>query len=125
MTRARLALLVGYHQNSKGFSNGLGSLRGRGSVRDYAITPDGYSELGEYEELPEGDELVEWYCANKLRPAEGRILRAIRDTNPANRNELAERVGYHPNAKSFTNGLGRLRGLGLVAGLQLSRELSN
>jgi hypothetical protein len=124
MTRERLALLVGYHQNAKGFTNGLGALRGRGCVEGLAITQQGLAELGPYEALPTGRRLLEWYCANKLSAPEAKILRAIATGDYSHqRDALAEAVAYHPNAKSFTNGLGRLRGLGLVEGLALSKEL--
>lgn len=124
MTRERLALLVGYHANSKAFANGLGALRGRGCVEGLTITEQGFRELGHYETLPTGIALLEWYCANKLRPAEARILRAIWSGHGRlTRDELAAEVEYHPNAKAFANGLGRLRGLGLVEGLQLAPEL--
>jgi hypothetical protein len=124
MTRERLALLVGYHANSKSFANGLGALRGRGAVEGLAITKQGRAELGRFEPLPTGRALLEWYCANKLTPAEARIARAIAAARVSlSREELAAKVEYHPNAKSFANGLGRLRGLGIVDGLQLSAEL--
>lgn len=124
MTRDRLALLVGYHGNAKGFTNGLGALRGRGAVDGLSITHAGIAELGHYDQLPTGRRLLEWYCEHKLTPAEGKVLRAIARSGPGlTRDGLAVDVGYHPNAKSFTNGLGRLRGLGLVEGLQLSKEL--
>lgn len=124
MTRERLALLVGYHANSKSFANGLGALRGRGAVEGLAITKQGRAELGRFEPLPTGRALLEWYCANKLTPAEARIARAIAAARVSlSREDLAAKVEYHPNAKSFANGLGRLRGLGIVDGLQLSAEL--
>lgn len=41
------------------------------------------------------------------------------------RARLALPVDYHRNAKAFANGLGRLRGLGLVDGLRLSGELAS
>jgi hypothetical protein len=124
MTRERLALLVGYHANAKSFTNGLGALRGRGAVEGLTITDTGLAELGHYDQLPTGRRLLEWYCEHKLSGPEAKILKAIaRSGAGLTREGLAADVEYHPNAKSFTNGLGRLRGLGLVEGLQLSREL--
>ncbi|HWA29052.1 MAG TPA: hypothetical protein VG734_25605 [Lacunisphaera sp.] len=124
MTRERLALLVGYHANSKSFTNGLGALRGRGAVDGLSITASGLTELGRFERLPTGPALLEWYCSNRLNGPEARILRMIAARRtPLEREQLAKAVGYHPNAKSFTNGIGRLRGLGLVDGLTLSEDL--
>lgn len=124
MTRERLALMVGYHQNSKGLANALGALRSRGAVEGLAIKEQGFQELGAYEELPTGDALVEWWCTNKLTPAEARLLRAIKaGRGRLSRDELAEKLEYHPNTKAFANGLGRLRGLGIVEGLALNAEV--
>lgn len=129
ISRSELALQVGYHGNSKGFSNGLSALRSRGAIdghRGMQITNVGLHELGDYEKLPEGPELLDWYCANKLTPAEGRILHAIAESSGLSRDELAEKVGYHPSSKSFANGLSRLRSLHLVSGrseLALGEEL--
>jgi hypothetical protein len=124
MTRERLALMVGYHQNSKGLANALGALRSRGAVEGLAIKEQGFQELGDYEELPTGDALVEWWCTNKLTPAEARLLRAIKaGRGRLSRDELAEKLEYHPNTKAFANGLGRLRGLGIVEGLALNAEV--
>lgn len=133
MDRSELALQIGYHGNSKGFSNGLSALRSRGAItsdghRGMQILNVGLHELGEFEKLPEGPELLDWYCTNKLTPAEGRILHAIAVSSGLSRDELAEKVGYHPNSKSFANGLSRLRGFRLISGrseLALGEELSS
>jgi len=124
VSQKRLALLVGYHARSKGFTNGLGALRGRGAVDSLAITEQGLRELGAFEPLPTGPELIDWYCERKLRAPEAKILRAIQRSRGAlDREQLANEVEYHPRSKGFTNSLGRLRGLGLVEGLDLSKEL--
>jgi hypothetical protein len=119
-TRQWIALLVGYHQNSKSMVNTLGTLRTAGYVEGVTITPAGVEALGEYEQLPTGGDLLIWYYDNKLTPVEGRIAMAIAERDNWGRTDLAERVGYHPNAKSFVNALGRLRSLHLVDGLKLS-----
>lgn len=125
VSRERLALLVGYHANSKSFSNSLGSLRSRGAIEGTAITETGLHELGDYDELPSGPALFDWYCEHKLGGPEAKVLSAIAHwrSGSITRDGLAAAVGYHPNAKSFSNALGRLRGLGLVVGLSLSEEL--
>lgn len=124
MSRARLALLIGYHQNAKSFCNGLGALRSRGAVDGLAITTTGLEELGPYDKLPATvSARIDWWCNNKLDGVQGRILREIARSPGHTRDSLAAAVNYHPNAKSFTNGLGRLRGLHLVEGLRLSKEL--
>ncbi|HMJ16552.1 MAG TPA: hypothetical protein VK524_34295, partial [Polyangiaceae bacterium] len=126
VSRERLALLIGYHQNSKGFANALGALRSRAAIEGTTITDKGFCELGTFEPLPTGRELLEWYCEHKLNTAESGILREIAHLRgKITRDELAARVGYHPNSKSFANGLGRLRGLGLVDGLKLSPDLED
>jgi hypothetical protein len=125
LTRQRLALLVGYHANSKSFANGLGALRGRGAVQGLMITYGGLRELGSYDRLPTGPALLEWYCQHKLSGVEARIAQAVRDgRGKLGREELARKLDYHPNAKSFANGLGRLRGLGIIEGLRLAAWLS-
>jgi hypothetical protein len=88
------------------------------------ITDAGLKELGRYERLPTGPALLEWYCANKLSGVEARIAHAVRDSRgKLGREDLARKLDYHPNAKSFANGLGRLRGLGIIEGLRLAAGL--
>lgn len=121
LTRQRLALLVGNHRNSKVFVRSLDALRGRGALQGLMVTDKGLKEVGGFEPLPTGPALLDWYCANKLDPSEVKILRVIAGARgKLTREALAERVGYHRNSKVFVNGLGHLRGLGLVDGLGLS-----
>lgn len=124
LTRERLALMVGCHRNTKTFVNALGALRGRGAVDELTITDVGLRELGPFERLPTGRALIDWWCQHKLHGKEVQIIRAIQAGSNATREALAEAVGCHRNTKTFVNGLGRLRGLGIVDDLQLAKGFS-
>lgn len=102
----------------------MSALRGRGAVDDLTITDVGLRELGPFERLPTGRGLIDWWCQHKLGGQEIKIIRAIQAGKNGTREALAEAVGCHRNTKTFVNGLGRLRGLGLVDDLQLAKGFS-
>lgn len=125
-TKAQTAMLCGYAERSKGFTNPLGKLRSAGYVvgtAELRITREGLEALGAFEPLPSGPDLID-YWMDQLGGPEQALLRVLVDDWPATLTveELAARTrssrgeAYAPRSKGFTNPLGRLRTLGLVVG---------
>jgi uncharacterized protein len=120
--RVLVAFLAGYgHLNSKGFTNGLGSLSSGGLIA--------YPEGGKVE-LTDGGLAAANPAAAPLTSAElqarivallggpeGRIIQAAIERYPgdASREEIAAAAGYgHLNSKGFSNAIGRLHSLGFI-----------
>ena len=119
-TRQQVAMVAGYHPRSKGFINALGSLSTSGRI-DYpasgqvALTVDGRVEAN----FPEATPTTEALHATVLSTIKGpqaRILAEVLAVYPESitRDELADRLDYHPRSKGFINPLGSLRTLGLI-----------
>lgn len=127
LTRTQLAFLAGYHQRAKSYTNALGALRSSGLIGpDFPVvaTPAGL-ELDVGVTHTAGD-LVEFWIA-RLGRAERAIVEHLVDIYPAaaDREELVRIAGYeHVRTKSFTNALGRVRGLGLVDGFTLHADFA-
>lgn len=127
VSRTRLAVLVGYHVNAKGFVNNVGALRGRGLVT--ADWPTTLTDAGRRAtaHVPKGlarAEVIDFW-RGKLDPKERAMFDLVLQ-RPWGREELAAACNYHVNAKSFVNQVGRLRGLGLVTNgwpVSVSEEL--
>ena len=114
------AALVGYHPNAKSYANALGALRSAGKI-DYpnggqvALTDDGRAIAESQLSIHSLDELHNiWF--DRLGNIAKRILEPVIEAYPGSveATAVAERAGYHPNAKSFANMRGRLRTLGLI-----------
>jgi len=130
--RTRLGLLTGYKPRAGHFNNVLGRLRSSGLVAPGAdpivATPAGLATIGDdFERLPEpGWALVEWWLSSgRLGRGEMAILRYLADRWPeeTTRDDLGAATGYEPRTGHFNNMLGRLRGLGLMAGYRASDDL--
>ncbi len=118
--KATCAALVGYHPNAKSYANALGALRTSGRVNYPAggqveLTDDGRAVSESSLAVSTVDELHAVWI-DKLGNVAEKILRPLLNVYPAtvSRDALAEAAGYHPNAKSFANMIGRLRTLGLI-----------
>jgi hypothetical protein len=127
LTRQQLAFLAGYHPNSKGFVNALGSLRSSGYISQGfpATITDAGRALG-VDPLDTGHG-VEQLWLDRFGRAERSILSHLMSIYPSEeqRAELGRVAGFeHPNSKGYVNALGRLRGLGLVDGFGLSPEFA-
>lgn len=119
-TRLQVAFVAGYHERTKAFLNALGSLRSAGSVEypesgRVAFTQAGRA-LARYPESPPTTAGLQEMVKQQVGPARSRILDELIATSPdaVARDELAERLGYHPRTKAFLNGLGSLRTLGFI-----------
>lgn len=133
MDKRKLALLAGYSSTGGGFLNPLGRLRSAGfCTGSDPIVPTnaGVRAIGKVETPPLGRALLEWWLQHpRVDGPMSKILRALADArHPLTPAELAERAHYTPNTGGFTNPLGRLRTIGLVAGgrgekLSLAPEL--
>jgi hypothetical protein len=130
--RTRLGLLTGYRPRAGHFNNVLGRLRSSGLVAPGAdpivATPAGLATIGDdFERLPEpGWALVEWWLSSgRLGRGEAAILRYLAERWPeeTTRDDLGAATGYEPRTGHFNNMLGRLRGLGLMAGYRASDDL--
>ncbi len=49
-----------------------------------------------------------------LTPAQRRIVEAVEQLGRADRNELAQAIGLHPNSKGLVNNIGALRSRALL-----------
>lgn len=117
--RVNVAAWCGYHQNAKSFSNALGASRSAGLVwypdgGKLALTDEGRALANDDAPITSLEELhAKWF--ERLSGVERKILEAVMaHRDGIDRDELAAEVEYHPNAKSFSNSLGRLRSLGLL-----------
>jgi hypothetical protein len=111
--REQVAFLAGYsHTNSKGFTNGLGSLRSAGEI-DYPQQGQVcLTDAGRAKANTKGVPLI-----GLLEGATARVLQPLIDAYPNSlpRDALAAAANYgHMNSKGFTNALGRLRSLGFI-----------
>ena len=120
--REMVAFLAGYtHLNSKGFVNGIGSLRSAGLI-DYpaggaiALTDKGRA-AAVYPAAPRSPEEVQERVIGLLGGASARILQPLLEAYPnaLPREVVAEKANYqHLNSKGFVNAIGRLRSLGFI-----------
>lgn len=116
---AQVGFVVGYHQRSKGYTNNLGALSGRGLIDR---SPGAIK-------MTEAGRALAWFPPHQPTAADlqaliyqqvggkrALMLQAIvrRGSDGVSVDELADEMGYHPRSKGFTNNLGTLSGLGLV-----------
>jgi len=121
-TRGVLAAWLGTHPNSKSYVNNLGSLRTAGLVEGFALTDTG--RRAAHVRMPESREAVRELLMRPLKPSQRRIIDAVRQLGKADRSELAELLGKHPNTKALVNDIGALRSRALLTRgwpLQLER----
>lgn len=120
--RELVAFLAGYgHLQSKGFVNGIGSLRSAGLI-DYPaggtvkLTEAGKA-VARYPDAPRSAKEVQDRVIGMLGGASGRILAPLIDAYPYSlaREDVAAQAGYgHLQSKGFVNAIGRLRTLGFI-----------
>lgn len=118
--RERMAAICGYALRGGGFGNRLSGLRRRGWIAEgpspHAITSEGLAALGEFERLPTGAAL-RLYWQQRLPKASREILAALAaEGGVASTSSIAERAGYNARGGGFTNGMSKLRTLGLISG---------
>ncbi len=121
-TRKVVAAWLGMHPNTKGFVNNIGALRSAGLVDDFALTAGG-ERVGRAN-VPRSNAEVREVLVRPLSPAQRRIVDAVAQLGKADRDELAEMLGQHPNTKGLVNNIGALRGRALLTEgwpLQLER----
>jgi hypothetical protein len=111
-TRTTLAAWLGQHPNTKGLVNNLGALRSAGLVDGYTLTADG--RRASRPNIPKSHNEVREILLRPLKPAQRRIIEAVEQLGAADRDELAEILGKHPNTKGLVNDIGALRGRALV-----------
>lgn len=118
-SRLQVAMVAGYHERTKGFTNALGAMNGElviypqpGFVQ---LTDAGAAQANAPGRPLTNDDLHAMIYA-QVGGGRARILKPIVERYPGTitRAELAEMLGYHERTKGFTNGLGRLRSLGLI-----------
>lgn len=118
--RERMAAICGYALRGGGFGNRLSGLRRRGWIAEgpspHAITSEGLAALGPFERLPTGAAL-RLYWQQRLPKASREILAALAaEGGVASTSSIAERAGYNARGGGFTNGMSKLRTLGLISG---------
>lgn len=118
--RVQVAGIAGWHIRTKNFLNGLGALHSNGYVTypqpgHVALTDLG-REHAEWPSTPGTTEDLQEMVLRTVGGTKARILWEIIDVYPdaLSREDLAERLNYHPRTKAFLNGLGNLRSLGLI-----------
>jgi len=119
---AQVAIFAGYSPKTSGVKNGLGALRSRGFIvgpnSSMRITDAGRQHVGSFSPLATGPDLAqEWL--GRLAKCDRTMLQVILDAHPNSLNlaEVATAAGYSPNTSSVKNGLGHLRRLKLIEGM--------
>lgn len=99
------------HPNGGSYGTNLGYLRSNGYLEGLALTEKGRAAA---RETPTGYGAA--LAALPDQPKRAIIEALIQDGKPLtlDRNELAERLGLHPNGGSYGTNLGRLRTMGLI-----------
>jgi len=111
-TRTVLAAWLGMHPNTKGYVNNLGALRSAGLVDGFALTEEGRKLARPQVPASYGD--LREILLRPLPPAQRRIIEVVEQLGKADREELAEALGQHPNTKGLVNNIGALRGRALL-----------
>lgn len=111
-TRTVLAAWLGQHPNTKGLVNNLGALRSAGLVDGFGLTDEGRKVARP--SVPRSRAEVREIILRPLPPAQRRIIEVVEQLGEADREELAEALGQHPNTKGLVNNIGSLRGRGLL-----------
>lgn len=111
-TRTVLAAWIGTHPNSKGYVNNLGALRSGAYVDGFALTDAG--RMLARAKVPKSYAELRDILLRPLSPAQRRIVEAVEQLGAADRSELAEALGQHPNSKGLVNNIGALRGRALL-----------
>lgn len=119
---SQVAIYAGYSPKTSSVKNGLGALRTRGVImganNSMRITESGRQLVGSTSPLATGPVLAgEWL--RRLGRCDRTMLQVIIDAYPASLNlaEVATAAGYSPNTSSVKNGLGHLRRLKLIEGM--------
>ncbi len=114
-SRVQLAIVAGYHERTKSFTNALGSLRSKGFMEGDRMTCEGAQALGAPSHDPPTMAAFHEMIRGQLRGVVLRVFDAVLARGGrVGRAELAEALDYHERTKSFTNALGRLRTFGLI-----------
>lgn len=117
MDRKQLGFFAKYSPSGGGFNNIIGKLRTEGLVSGgwpIEITYAGLGAIdGEWEPLPTGPDALE-YWADQIGGMGAKMLRALAQVGPLDREELGERVGAESTGGGFNNAVGKLRTAGLV-----------
>lgn len=116
-----LAMLVGSHVRTKGFTNDVSALRSAGVI-EYAdgggisLTAVGIELLSRDVDVPKTHAQLRAQISAILTPAQRRLFDLVVANWPiaTPREDLAAHVKQHVRTKGFTNNLSRLRSLGLI-----------
>ena len=118
-TQVAVAFLAGYTYGGGAFNNPKGALRRKGLV-EYVGERFRLTAAGRAVATPPPDHLsvadLHGLVLARLPTPEQRILRILLECYPSmiDKDALAEKAGYTPQAGAFNNPLGRLRSLGLI-----------
>lgn len=117
-SRKRIALYCGYAVKGGAYGNILGKLRSNGFIAydgdHVSASEKGLAAIPTWEPLPTEPQEIIGFWTQKLGQAKGKILTAIFENNPIEREQLAEITGYTESGGAFGNTLGNLRTLGLI-----------
>lgn len=108
-TKVQLAFAAEYHPRTGGFRNALGAMRGKGWI-DY-VGDDRVRVTGD---LPKTD-VASGDFLKRLSSMQRRIFDAVRAAGGrASKEVVAGEIGVHPRTGNYRNGLGALRGIGVI-----------
>lgn len=125
-TKQMVAVVAGYHERTKSYTNALGTLNSGGWIvygprSTLALDVKG-AEAAHWPERPGTSEELQQRVLEQVGGVRARVLAHLLNHGEMDRAELAEALGYHERTKSFTNALGSLHSLGFVEQPERGRE---
>lgn len=108
ISRDALAAWYGVHPNNKTFANNLSALRTAGMIEGLTLTAEGFRHARSVP-IPSQEDLRARILAPLTEP-QRRIMHVLLEHDESlTRDDLAGRLGVHPNNKTFANNLSALR----------------
>ena len=123
ITKQKLAVLSDVPIKTSTFKNGLGRLSSLGLIKregsELIATEKGLEVVGDVEELPTDTDSLLSMWKKRLFPSYYNMLIATVEAYPnsLSKEEISDISGVQLMTSTFKNGLGRLRALGLIAGI--------
>lgn len=119
-SKIKIGIFAGYSSKSGGFSNSISKLKNAGYViatnGDLEITQSGAEQVVFVKPLPDTNDEILSFWINKVGRCSGEILKVVVPVYPnsISKEDVAAQANYSANSGGFSNGISKLRTLGLV-----------
>lgn len=119
-TRVKVAIFSGYSSTSGGFSNSISKLKNSGFIivdnGSLTITDEGRAQNVSVKPLPDTTDEILFFWKNKLGKCPGAILECAVRVYPESisKEDAGIQTGYSASSGGFSNGISKIKTLGLI-----------